>query len=330
MPLPFVLGALAVGTTVLGAAGHAVAKDTNEEAERIARNAERDYKKTKESLELSQQATEKSLIELGYLKKKILETSVNQFITVYDRIKDIKLSESVGLSEISNFKINNQEVIVLQEMSSIYGAAFSGGVAGATGAVITLAASGSLPIVTGALSTGGFGIVTSLTGSVFSIGSIMTPLSAVVAPVVFFSALSASFKADENLEKAKAMRAEANVAIEKMKTYKVMSDAIGERADMFNNLLEELNIMFSGCTYLLDEVTKDKISKYGDKITAKNFTQEELKLIAVTRSLAGAVKSVIDTPILNSDGNITSDSEEFYHNTTAQLPNFERAARDFY
>lgn len=338
MPLPFVLGALAVGTTVLGAAGHAVAKDTNEEAERVARKVERAYNNAKESLELSQQSTENSLIELGYLKKEILETSVKQFIIAYDRIKDIKLSESIGLSEISNFKIDNQEVIELKKMSSIYGSAFSGGVAGATtGIVIALAASGSLPIVTGVLSTAGsvlmlgeVGIATSLAGSALSFGAAMTPLSAVVAPVVFFSALSASFKADENLEKAQAMKAEADVAIEKMKTYQVMSDAIGERADMFNNLLEELNTMFLECTQLLDEVTKDKDRKYGNKITAKNFTQDELKLIAVTRSLAGAVKSVIDTPILNSDGNISSDSEEFYYNTVRQLPNFERIARDFY
>ena len=44
MPLPFILGALAVGTTVLGAAGHSVAKDTNEEAERIAKENKFDIK----------------------------------------------------------------------------------------------------------------------------------------------------------------------------------------------------------------------------------------------------------------------------------------------
>ena len=337
MPLPFVLGALAVGTTVLGVAGHSVAKDTNEEAQRIAKNAEKAYDDAKQSLELSQQSTENSLVELGYLKKKVLETSVNQFIRAYDRIKDIKLSESIGLSEISNFKIDKQEVIKLQEMSSIYASAFSGGVAGATtGAAIALAASGSLPIVTGVLSTAGsalmlgqVGIATSLAGSALSFSAAMTPFGAVVAPVVFFSGLSSSIKADENLEKARVMEAEANVAIEKMKTSQNMSDAIRERADMFNDLLEELNTMFSACTQLLDEVTKDKTRQFGNKITAKSFTQDELKLIAATRSLAGAVKSVIDTPILNQDGTISDNSEEFYYNTAKQLPNFERAVRDF-
>ena len=338
MPLPFILGALAVGTTVLGVAGHSVAKDTNEEAQRIARKAEKAYDDAKQSLELSQQSTEKSLVELGYLKKEVIETSVNQFIRAYDRIKDIKLSQSIGLSEISNFTIDKQEVIELQEMSNIYGSAFSGGLTGAaTGAVIALAASGSLPIVTGVLSTAGsalmlgqVGIATSLAGSALSFGAAMTPLSAVVAPVVFFSAISSSMKADENLEKARVMEAEANVAIEKMKTSQMISDAIGERADMFNNLLEELNTMFSRCTQLLDEITRDKVTKFGNKITAKNFTQDELKLIATTRSLAGAVKSVIDTPILNQDGTISNNSEEFYYNTTKQLPNFKKAVRDFY
>lgn len=338
MPLPFILGALAVGTTALGVAGHSVAKDTNEEAERIARKAEKAYDDAKQSLELSQKSTEDSLIELGYLKKEVLETSVNQFIRAYNRIKDIKLSESIGLSELSNFRIDNQEVVELQEMSNIYCSAFSGGVAGATtGAVIALAASGSLPIVAGALSTAGsalmlgqVGIATSLAGSALSFGAVMTPLSAVVAPVVFFSALSSSMKADENLEKAKVMIAEADVAIEKMKTSQIISDAIGERANMFNDLLQELNTMFFGCTQLLDKVTRDKVRKFGNKMTSKNFTQDELKLIATTRSLAGAVKSVIDTPILNQDGTISNNSEEFYYSTTRQLSNFERSVRDFY
>lgn len=72
---------------------------------------------------------------------------------------------------------------------------------------------------------------------------------------------------------------------------------------MLNELLIELNTMFSQCTSLLDGVTKKKMGFFKNKtIDAKKLSEDELKLIAATRSLAGAVKSVIDMPILTSEG----------------------------
>lgn len=52
MPLPFILGGLAVATGVLGAAGHAAAKDDNEEAQRIARKAEKNTIKQRHRLSI--------------------------------------------------------------------------------------------------------------------------------------------------------------------------------------------------------------------------------------------------------------------------------------
>lgn len=320
MPIPFILGALAIGGTVLGAAGHAVAKETNEEAQNIAKNAEKAYNTSKKSLELSQKSTENALKDFAYQKKEILETSVKQFLRAYERIKTIKWED-----ESLNFEMNNTQVIELKQMSSIYNSVFSGAAAGvagaATGTIVALAASGSLPIVTGALSTAGsalmlgeIGLATSLAGSAFSLGAAFTPLSAIVAPVVFFSALSSSMKADENLEKAKAMRAEANLAIEKMKTYKAKSDAIYKRTKMFSEILEELNNVFSEYAEILDEITIDKMTPTKEKIDSRTFfTRDEIQLISVTRSLAGAMKSLLDSPILDKYGNIEQKSKDVYY-----------------
>ena len=133
----------------------------------------------------------------------------------------LKVEESSGLNEISYFTITPQDVIQLMEMSNIYKSAVTSGVAGAaTGVAIALAANGSLALV-GTLASfagtfleiGGLSAVGSAAGAVgsaLSFGASMTPLSAVVAPVVLFTGLSASLKADENLEKARAMRARCN------------------------------------------------------------------------------------------------------------------------
>ena len=53
-----------------------------------------------------------------------------------------------------------------------------------------------------------------------------------------------------------------------------------------------------------------------------------MKLIAVTRALAGAVKSVIDTPILSKEGNISYEAEDIYDQTIEKLPDFSQAVQE--
>lgn len=329
MPLPLIIAGLAA--TAIGIGAQADAKETNECAQRIANDAQSLYNASKQSLESAQSITEKSLVALGTSKKEVLETSVKQFLTAYARIKNIELSESVGLNEIKKFSVDKQDALQLQQMSDIYESTFSSGVTGAaTGAVLALAASGSLPIVTGLLSTAGtaltigeVGMAANIAGSALSFGASMTPLSAIAAPVVLFSGISASMKADENLEKANTMYAEAESASEQMKTSEVLCQAISDRAAMFDSLLSDLNIMFAQCTALLDGVTKKRMKK--NSVDARKLTEDELKLVAVTRALAGAVKAVIDTPILTTDGSISTESQVVYEDTVKQLPAFNEA-----
>lgn len=328
MPLPL-LAIFAAGAAVLGASAQMDAKGTNEKAQLIADEAQSLYKSSKRSLEAAQGKTETSLLNLGKSKKQVLEEPVKQFLAVYERIKNIEFSESVGLDEIKNFTLEKQDALQLREMSDIYESTFSSGAAGAaTGAVIALAASGSLPVVTGTLSAAGAALAAGeisaaagLAGSALSFGAAMTPLAAIAAPALLFSGLNASIKADENLEKARTMYSEAEAASEQMKTSEVLCVAIAERADMFDGLLGELNGLFSYCTALLDGVTKKKMGVFGKKtVDAKKFTDDELKLVAVTRSLAGAVKAVINTPILTAEGAVSSEAQDIYEETTKKLP----------
>lgn len=333
MPLPFLLGALAVGAGVLGAGGHLAAKDTNERAQRVAEDAQDLYNSAKKSLEQAQNATEKALLKLGYEKKNVLDSSMKVFLNSYEKVKNIELKESVGLDEISNFAIDQQGAIQLREMTDIYSSTIK---SGATGAVVALAASGSLTVVTGGLATAGSALLAGevtaaagIAGSALSFGAAMTPLAAVAAPVVLFTGISASMKADENLEKANAMYAEAEEASEKMKVSETLCNAISKRSDMFDDLLTDLNSMFAECAGMMAGVIRKKEGRiFKKKLSSNDFTEDELKLMAVTRSLAGAVKSVIDTPILSKDGNIAYESEKTYEQTIEKLPDFNNAVEE--
>lgn len=337
MPIPFLLAGLGVAAGVIGAGGHLSAKETNEQAQRVSQEAQDLYNDAKHALELAQNKTEKALVKLGYDKKGVLDASMNQFLETYDKVKHIQVKESVGIHEISKFTIDQQGTIEIREMINIYSASFASSATGvAAGAAVALAASGALPIVTGelalagsALAAGEIGMAAGFAGSALSFGAAMTPLAAVAAPVILFTGISASMKADENLEKANTMYAEAEVASEKMKISETVCGAITEKSEMFDDLLGDLNKMFAECSGLLAGVVRKKEGRvFKKKLTSEDFSEEDLKLIAVTRALAGAVKSVIDTPILSKDGNISYEAEDVYDQTVEKLPDFNQAVQE--
>lgn len=336
MPIPFILGAGAFIAGAIGVGAHLSAQEKNEKAQALNDEAESLYNNAARSLEQAKAKAEQSLLCLGNNKKDVLETSVKQFIVVYNRIKNIELSESVGINEIKNFSISQNGVLQLVEMSNIYQSAFKSSTAGvATGVIMSLAASGSLLTVSGAISSAGtalvagkIGAAAGLTGTALSLSAAVTPLAAIAAPVILFTGLSASSKADQNLEKARSRYAQAQAAVEKMRTSELICDAIHKKAYMFNDLLNELNEMFSYCTVLLDAVTKKKLWFFQDKVDARQFNENELKLVAVTRALAGAVKAVIDVPILNGNSEITIESTNVYNETLNKLPAFSNAVEE--
>lgn len=330
MPIPFLLGLGAVIAGAAGVGGHLSAKETNEQAQRVSRDAQNLYNNAKASLVTAQNKTEQSLLTLGYRKKNVLDTSMNQFLNSFNKIKEINFRETVGLNELSKFTIDQQGALEIQRMSDIYSDSIKSGATGAAaGAVIALAASGALPVVTGTLATAGtavmageIGVAAGLAGSALSFGAAMTPLAAVAAPVVLFTGISASVKADENLEKANVMYSEARSAAEQMRVSETLCYAISERANMFDNLLVDLNTMFTECSGLMAGLIRKKEGKiFKKKLNSADFTDDEIKLIAVTRALAGAVKSVIDTPMLSKDGEISYESKNMYETTVNELPN---------
>lgn len=293
MPLPLLLlGGLLAGSGVLGFGAHLSAQEKNEKAQQLAKEAKRLYDSSERSLNKAKKRTQHSLQTLGTTKKHVLNTSISQFMTAYNRIKNAELSDADNLNELKNFMIDKQGVLLLKEMSDIYEATLSDGAA-------TFAS----------------------TGALVALG--VAPLVVIAAPVVLFSGIRADINADENIEKARTMYAEAEAAAEKMKTSEKLCNSISKKADMFNDLLLDLDERFSYCTALLDEVTKKKIKIPNGKVDAKTLTVEEKALLATTRALAGAVKSVISTSILAKGGkSVSSKTHRIYRETADKLPAF--------
>lgn len=338
MPLLTLLGgAAALAAGALGVGGHLDAQEKNEQAEQIRDMAKTSYDATKAILNLDIKITQQNLIELGTTKQKVLESSMERFIRSYEKIKEIQMSTNGEVDDLASFQFSSEDMVEIQQLDSNYESAVSNDAAdaadAAAGAALLLAAGGSIPVLAeGAsmagvmLSIGEFGTAAGIAGS--AVGAALTPLAAVAAPVVLFTGLAASMKADENLEQAQVMQAQAEEAIEKMETSMILCEAIAEKSEMFNELIKQLNGMFDECSQKLEQTISRREAerrKYKNKkLQGRDFTREEIKLMAVTGSLAKAMKIAIDTPMLKDDGSgeLTPEAENGFENMQVQLPAF--------
>lgn len=317
MPIPLIvwgLGALATGFLGLGA--HECAKDTNAKAQNIVDEAKKKFNRAKESFKNSEKNMQDSLIKFGTSKKIVMENSMKEFLKSYSRIKKVRLKNSAGMQELEKFSITHEEVLKIQKLADIYEGAFATAAGTATGTLIALAAKGSL----GTLGSGA--ALTGITGALS-----LPTLGMLVGPMALFTGALADMKADENLEKARKMEAEANKSVEKMKTYETIHNAIRVRSEMFNNLLNHIDNMFSrSAVALTNMLQKKKGYFFGKEFSEFDFNDNELKIIAIARSLAGTVKAIIDVPIYSGE-KVTEESKNLYDKVILMLPEFEKQTR---
>lgn len=327
MPIPFLIPA---ALAAIGIKSHMSAKEKNEKAQKTVDMAKSIYNNEKYQLERVQEETAKILSSYGETKNNIYNGTISHFVKSYEKIKDIRFNKIDDLGEISKFMIDDQGKLELVEMTNIYNSTLaSAGVGATSGAMLALAVNGSLPLVTGTLSLAGtaltfgeFGTALSLAGSSLSLGATLTPFSAIAAPVVLFTGFTSNMKANENLEKAIKLYTDAEVAVEQMKNSIVLCESICIKTKMFNELLLELNTFLAACNDTLDRmISKKSINKNG-KINLSKLTKKDFELIAVTRSLAGAIKTVLDTPILDDEGKLSQTVESTYEAIGGKLSDF--------
>ena len=330
MPIPLLFAGIGVATGVLGI-GKAIkagidqkeARETNGEADNIIENASK-------KIDSCRRDCGSALDKLGKRKIQILDQSIKPFIIEFEKLNHVELVESKGLNELYKLVLDQKSFIELKKLQSMATSMASGvtsgtlagaltafGAYGAASALATASTGTAIASLSGAAATnatlaffgggslaaGGLGI----SGGMLVLGGLVTgPALAVIGTVVGAKASVNRDKAYSNLSKARAFKEEMDVAAD-------LCIGIRDRAIMFDQFLESLNSIF---TKLIDEMTQTIIIRGSDYA---KFSEEEKKIVAETLAMAGAVKSILDTPILDSDGNLTIESEKIIAKTRRRL-----------
>ena len=235
-------------------------------------------------------------------------------------MQKVNLKDSEGLREIGVSEIDGNLVAEAKELSStaisvlkgIAGGAGAGALAafGATSATMAFAAAGTgtaISALSGIAATNatlaflGGGTLAAGGGGIAAGATVLGTLAA--APAMFILGTIMDKSASANLDKAYSYKSEVNKVVAELNTVKTLCDGVTKRSNMFIELLDKLNEMFVHETLDLKYLIKFRGNDYS------NYTSEEQMTVGRGLALLKSIKSVLDTPILDKNGNLTKQSE---------------------
>ena len=326
MALPLIPIIIGIGSAMLGALGIKKGLDANEnfdKAKSKGERAQKDYNQQKNEFKEAESITKNKANDLTVFKRGIYSSTVSDFIKVFEKFKKVKLTELKMTSlnfeftetEIKNFQ--QQAVNFEESAKGLLGASATGAAAGfgslgligavgtaSTGTAISTLAGAAASNATlawlggGALSVGGFGVA----GGTMVLGGI------VVGPALAVGGFFLAGKSEEALSEAIKYENETKQAIERMNRGKAVLSAINLRIQEIIEITTKVNIKLSENIKYLKDIDK----KLGGKkeYETKDLNESDLKTLYITFSLAKSLKSILEVPILNNDGNVSDKSKK--------------------
>lgn len=311
-----IAGALTgIGTGIKAGIDNKNANDINDLAQHILDHA-------KERIEIAKAASGRGLEVLGEKKIHILDNRINEFIRLYEKIKNITLQDSTGLDELSKFRIDkDNSFLELKELGNL-GTSMAKGLAsgtvagaltafGAYGAATTFATASTgtaIASLSGAAATNAtlafFGGGSLAAGGLGVAGGTAVLGGMVAGPALAILGIVMSAKASKKLDEAYSNKAEAQKIAAELSTATVMCNGIRRRAYLFQRLLIKCETLFAPLIYEMEKIQITSGTDY------TKYSMEQKQTIARALSLAGTIKAVLDTPILTEDGALTPESEK--------------------
>ncbi len=319
MPLPLVfIGIAAVtGSAGLGLGVKAGVDQYN--ANEINEGANSRIEEAAKRLELMREQCGSSLQNLGEEKVFVLNNTIKQFLDSFQKLKNVDFRETEGLSELKKLHIDQKDFEELSAMTKFSLSLAQGGISGIAGGALTAfgaySAAGALASAsTGtAIATLSGAAATNATLAFFGGGSLAAGglgmaggtavLGGLVAgPALLVMGAIVGAKAGKNLENAHANAAKAEEICEELHAGIKQCIAIRRRSYMFYSLLARLESYLLPLNYRMEDI----IEKEG--VDYSLFSEDSKKAIASAASIAGTIKAVLDTPILNEIGELTDES----------------------
>ncbi|AGA75522.1 hypothetical protein CXG50_09150 [Pseudomonas plecoglossicida] len=321
MPIPLIIGAVAAAAGIYGAAkgvsgamDHSNAKDINNDARSLVDSANL-------KVEEQRKATNAVLEDYGQRKLRAFNGVVAEFIETFERLKNIELSQSPELDKLNAGDFSNktltglrQDYQALKDAGLGLGAGMGGGAALAFGAyngtmLLATASTGtaisSLGGVAatnatlawlggGSLAAGGYGMA----GGMMVLGGIVAgPALAIFGHVLGNKGEEALNNARSNLEQARTINDQAELMAGKLRT-------IEQITSLANTTFSKISSQLRRTVGELKKIIENNGVDY------RTFSDESKEVVFRSVKFAQLLKAMIDTAILDQDGNLVLATEK--------------------
>lgn len=321
MPIPLIIGVVAAAAGIYGAAkgvsgaiDHSNAKGINNDARSMVDSASRQVEEQRKS-------TNAILEDYGQRKLRAFNGVVAEFIETFERLKNIELSQSPELDKLNAGDFSNktlsglrQDYQALKDAGLGLGAGMGGGAALAFGAyngtmLLATASTGtaisSLGGVAatnatlawlggGSLAAGGYGMA----GGMMVLGGIVAgPALAIFGHVLGNKGEEALNNARSNLEQACTIHDQAELMTGKLR-------AIEQVTSLANATFSKISSQLRRAVSELKKVIENNDVDY------RNFSNESKEVVFRSVKFAQLLKAMIDTAILDQDGNLVLATEK--------------------
>lgn len=304
--IPILIGAAAL----FGLGAHAVAVSDNEDAKANNELANSIISRSNAAVSEANASCQHSIDTLAITKTTVLKGNMKRFVYYFSKIKPVNFKDTGDMFEVGF--INKNQITELKNMcqtvQKISPHQIAGGVSG------TLLAVGAADALVGGSLLSGVA-VGGLTGGAL--------LSTIAAPVFAISGLFSASEASANLQKSESNLAKARAYEDECDTYVYTANSVEERCDIFTDLIRQVDRRwFENGVDTLERliIQKRTLGNFFRNLFGKKiFTDEEMKIVAEIASLAKMLKTLIDTSILDSNGDLTDESESVARNVSNRL-----------
>ena len=319
MPLPLLFIGAAAATGMFGAGKTVKAISDNSKAGNLIKIANQEVETAKEKLEMKRVEVKEAFDNLGKLKLTVLEHNVMDFIDTFEKIKNVDFTDTIGIDELRNLHIDEVTFKELKELGNFAVNVAGGATAGAVGGALTAfgaysaamsfatASTGTaIATLSGAAATNAtlafFGGGSLAAGGLGMAGGMMVLGGLVAGPALAVMGLITGAKAQEKVNKALENKAEADTVVESLNAASYQCSAIRRRTYMLYTMLAKLDTQFLPLIWKMQQIVETEGTDYRD------YSMDSKKIIASAATAACSIKAILDTPILNEEGELTDAS----------------------
>ncbi|GAA7925090.1 hypothetical protein COL401_08140 [Helicobacter pylori] len=292
MPLPFILGGLA-----LVAAGYGVKKgidalDADCEADEFIKKAENLKEEAKRKVDSAQSSRNQALVRLGKKKLHVLSHTVSNFLNHFHRLERLRITigtKDTDMQDIQKQVLGTRNLLNQLNTNGIDGDSALGVIAGCGG----LGASG---FTAGAVLGGGLA-ASGLAGMAVVGGLLAAPALAILG------AISAD-EMEKKLDDAKAYYSQVEAAVKKADVMVDQFQAVRKMADLFTMQITKFDALF----FSLSQEAIATMKKHN--YDTSRYNQKERDQLSVTVSTLMTLSAFLKVSIMDKHQKLTEKAKK--------------------